>query len=221
MAALRSGTGGQAAQGAMKLIIEDDEGRRTVVPLFRDELIIGRAEGSPVQLTDKDVSRRHARLVRRSGRLYVEDLNSFTGVRVNGERVRGTREVREGDLIEISQYDLKLETGPDEKSLPDPGSARETTARIRGAWRAFPRSRARVATFVLIVLVAAAVATALWLREVRGAEPRSAASATGASTSGSRSTHSGTTDTDRITNPEKNTKTSRGSVPPDPRGLVR
>src|SRR2546425_6920937 len=120
MAALRSGTGGQAAQGAMKLIIEDDEGRRTVVPLFRDELIIGRAEGSPVQLTDKDVSRRHARLVRRSGRLYVEDLNSFTGVRVNGERVRGTREVREGDLIGISQYDLKLETRPAEKSPPDP-----------------------------------------------------------------------------------------------------
>ncbi len=46
----------------MKLIIEDDEGRRTVVPLFRDELIIGRAEGSPVRLTEKDVSRRHAKL---------------------------------------------------------------------------------------------------------------------------------------------------------------
>jgi pSer/pThr/pTyr-binding forkhead associated (FHA) protein len=205
----------------MKLIIEDDEGRRTVVPLFRDELIIGRAEGSPVQLGDKDVSRRHARLLRRSGRFYVEDLNSFTGVRVNGERVRGTRAVREGDLIEISQYDLRLEAGPDEKSPPDPGSAGETTAPIRGAWRASPRSRARVATFVLIVLVAAAVATALWFREGRGAERRPAASATGASTSGSRSTHSPTTETDRISNPEGNTKTSRGSVPPDPRGLVR
>jgi len=195
----------------MKLIIEDDEGRRTVVPLFRDELIIGRAEGSPVRLTDKDVSRRHARLLRRSGRFYVEDLNSFTGVRVNGERVRGTREVRENDLIEISQYDLKLEAAPDEKSPPDPGGAGETTAPIRGgARRASPRSRARVATFVLIVLVAAAVATALWLREVRGA-----------SMSGSRSTHSARTNTDRASNPETSTKTSPGSVPPDPRGLVR
>src|SRR2546423_5367225 len=205
----------------MKLIIEDDEGRRTVVPLFRDELIIGRAEGCPVPLTDKDVSRRHARLLRRSGRFYLEDLNSFTGVRVNGDRVRGTREVREGDLIEISQYDLKLEAGPDEKAPPDPGGAGQTTAPIRGARRASPRSRARVATFVLILLVAAAVATALWLREVRGAEDRSAASATGPSTSGSRPTHSATTNTDRISNPEKNTKTSRGSAPPDPRGDVR
>ena len=107
----------------MKLIIEDDEGRRTVVPLFRDELVIGRAEGSLVRLTDKDVSRRHARLLHRSGRFYLEDLNSFTGVRVNGDRVRGTRQVHEGDLIEISQYDLKLEAGPDEKAarmVPEP-----------------------------------------------------------------------------------------------------
>ncbi len=54
----------------MKLIIEDDEGRRTVVPLFRDELAIGRAEGSPVRLVEKDVSRRHAKLLRRGGRVY-------------------------------------------------------------------------------------------------------------------------------------------------------
>src|SRR5438094_228265 len=107
----------------MKLIIEDDEGRRTVVPLLRDELIIGRAEGSFVRLTDKDVSRRHARLVRRNGRFYLEDLNSFTGVRVNGNRVHVTCEVRQGDLIEISQYDLKLDAGPDERAAPDPDGA--------------------------------------------------------------------------------------------------
>jgi len=205
----------------MKLIIEDDEGRRTVVPLFRDELVIGRAEGSLVRLTDKDVSRRHARLLHRSGRFYLEDLNSFTGVRVNGDRVRGTRQVHEGDLIEISQYDLKLEAGPDEKAAPDPGAAGETTVPIRGARRAWSRSRARTATFVLIVLVAAAVATALWLREVRGAEDRSPASSAGDSTPGSRSTQSTTTNTNRISNPEQNTKTSRDSAPPDPRGDVR
>ena len=188
----------------MKLIIEDDEGRGTVVPLLRDELIIGRAEDSFVRLTDKDVSRRHARLLRRNGRFYLEDLNSFTGLRVNGDRVHGTREVRQGDLIEISQYDLKLEAGPDEKAAPDPDAAGAITARIR---RALPRNRVRIGTFVLILLVAAALATALWFREVRGAEGRPAVSAT--------------TKTDRISKPEGDTKSSRGSVPPDSRDDVR
>jgi pSer/pThr/pTyr-binding forkhead associated (FHA) protein len=191
----------------MKLIIEDDEGRRTVVPLLRDELIIGRAVDSFVRLAGKDVSRRHARLVRRSGRFYLEDLNSLTGVRLNGDRVRGTREVGQGDLIEISQYDLKLEAGPDEKAAPDPDAAGAITARIRRARRALPGNRARIGTFVLILLVAAALATALWLREVQGAEAPAAASAT--------------TKTDRISNPERDTEKSRGSAPPDSRDDVR
>ncbi len=194
----------------MKLIIEDDEGRRTVVPLFRDELIIGRAEGSPVRLTEKDVSRRHAKLLRRSGRVYVEDLGSFTGVRVNGGRVHGSRLVREGDLIEISQYDLTLQGGPDEKPEPDPRAAEETTAPIRGARRGLDARRARVATFVVAVLVASALA-ALWLRTARGAELQSPATS-------STSTSASTT-TITITDPDA--RSSRDSAPPESRDSVR
>src|SRR5712671_31571 len=161
----------------MKLIIEDDEGRRTVVPLFRDELAIGRAEGSPVRLAGKDVSRRHAKLLRRGGRVYLEDVSTFGSVRVNGDPLDGPRLVREGDLIEISRYDLVLQGGPDEKPEPDPRAAEETTAPIRAAKRGpgARRVRARITTFVVALLVASAVAAALWLRTARGAETQSPA----------------------------------------------
>jgi len=152
----------------MKLIIEDDEGLCTVVPLFRDELAIGRAEGNAIRLTAKDVSRRHARLTRRDGRIYVEDLNSFTGVRVNGDRVHGTREIHEGDLVEIGDYDLTLLRAPGEE--PALGShSEDVTAPIRAPGGS-SRRRARVATLVLVVLVAAVLAAALWIRSARGAE---------------------------------------------------
>jgi pSer/pThr/pTyr-binding forkhead associated (FHA) protein len=150
----------------MKLVIEDDQGRRTVVPVFRDELLIGRAEESAVRLTEKDVSRRHARLLRRGGRLYLEDLDSFTGVRVNGDRVHGSRLVREGDLIEISQYDLLLQSGPDEKAAPDP-VAEAITPPIRRASRGLGGRRTRIATFVVALLLASALAAALWRRTIR------------------------------------------------------
>ena len=45
-----------------KLTIEDDEGKTTVVPLARDEITIGRLEGNTIRLTERNVSRRHARL---------------------------------------------------------------------------------------------------------------------------------------------------------------
>jgi pSer/pThr/pTyr-binding forkhead associated (FHA) protein len=99
----------------MKLIIEDDEGRKTVVPVVRDEIIIGRNDDCLVRLSEKNVSRKHGRLLRESGRFYIEDLNSFTGIRVNGEKIAGKHLVNEGDLIQISEYDLSLQGGPSEK----------------------------------------------------------------------------------------------------------
>jgi pSer/pThr/pTyr-binding forkhead associated (FHA) protein len=98
----------------MKLIIEDDEGRKTVVPVVRDEITIGRNERNLIRLVEKNVSRRHGRLVRADGRYYIEDLGSFTGIRVNGEKIAGKRQVDDGDLIQISEYDLILQAAPEE-----------------------------------------------------------------------------------------------------------
>jgi len=118
----------------MKLIIEDDEGRRTVIPVVRDELTIGRNESNMVRLMEKNVSRRHARLVKEDGHFFIEDLNSFTGVRVNGEKVQGKRVVHEGDLIQISEYDLSLQASPEEQreglggEQPEPALAHKEIA---------------------------------------------------------------------------------------------
>lgn len=96
----------------MKLIIEDDEGRKTVVPFVRDEISIGRLEGNTIRLTERNVSRHHARLLKESNAIIVEDLGSANGVRINGERIDQRSHVRDGDLIEIGDYDLAIEGLP-------------------------------------------------------------------------------------------------------------
>ena len=93
----------------MKLIIEDDEGRKTVVPLIRDEITIGRQDGNTIRLTERNVSRRHARLVKENGNVLIEDLGSYNGVRVNGEKISGPTKIKEGDLVEIGDYDLGIQ----------------------------------------------------------------------------------------------------------------
>src|SRR5579871_1114446 len=77
-----------------KLVIEDDEGKRTIVPLTRDQYSIGRKEGNTIRLTERNVSRQHARLLKSSvgggdgaGTFVLEDLTSYNGVFVNGLRV--------------------------------------------------------------------------------------------------------------------------------------
>jgi ABC transport system ATP-binding/permease protein len=151
----------------MKLILEDDEGHRTVIPLFRDELTIGRADENTVRLSGKDVSRKHARLTWRKGQIHLEDLNSLTGVRVNGQRMHGRRPIHDGDLIEISRYDLIVESSPgDDKIAAD---QREQASAISGTDRdAGMRRAARRAMIVIVLLLAATIASVLWLRALRG-----------------------------------------------------
>lgn len=114
----------------LKLIIEDDEGRKTVVPFVRDEITIGRQEGNTIRLTERNVSRRHARLVRLNGHVVVEDLGSYNGTRINGERIAGQSPLKEGDLVQIGDYDLALQTeaaanpsGPITAKVPTPRRA--------------------------------------------------------------------------------------------------
>src|ERR1700704_1822705 len=116
----------------MKLIIEDDEGRKTVVPLVRGEITIGRQDGNTIKLTERNVSRRHARLLKENGSLVIEDLGSYNGVRVNGEKITGPTKIKEGDLVEIGDYDLgiqgKLDTpaAGDAATKPTPAPTRTT-----------------------------------------------------------------------------------------------
>ena len=89
-----------------KLVISDDEGRTTVVPLLRDQITIGRNEGNTIRLTERNVSRSHARLMKRNGSYLIEDLGSYNGVTVNGERLDLKAELAAGDQLGIGDYDL-------------------------------------------------------------------------------------------------------------------
>jgi pSer/pThr/pTyr-binding forkhead associated (FHA) protein len=94
----------------LKLTIEDDEGKTTVIPVIRDEMTIGRQDGNTIRLTERNVSRRHARLLRQNGVVYVEDLASFTGVKLNGARISAVTPIREGDELLIGDYKLILKS---------------------------------------------------------------------------------------------------------------
>ncbi|MDP9152479.1 MAG: FHA domain-containing protein [Myxococcota bacterium] len=107
-----------------KLVIEDDEGKRTVVPLTRDQYSIGRKDGNTIRLTERNVSREHARLRARPSGLAadksafaLEDLTSYNGVFVNGLRMTQAQDLAHGDLVQIGDYRIVLH---DETLIDDP-----------------------------------------------------------------------------------------------------
>ena len=70
--------------------------------LNRSEFVVGRGEDCEVVLPDRQVSRRHFRIVRDENGYSVEDLGSKNGTYVNGAAVRGSVQLQDGDEIQVA-----------------------------------------------------------------------------------------------------------------------
>jgi len=117
-----------------KLTIEDDQANRTVVPLARDEYSIGRGEDNTVRLTERNISRRHARIAREAERWIVFDAGSYNGCYVNGARVSQRHDLAHGDLVQLGDYRLQL--------VDDALTQAETSFDSKATMPAAPRSQA-------------------------------------------------------------------------------
>jgi len=65
------------------------------------EIVIGRAASAAVVIPDTRVSRQHARIVRRDGDWWVEDLGTRNGTLLNGELMAGAAKLKAGDRLGI------------------------------------------------------------------------------------------------------------------------
>jgi pSer/pThr/pTyr-binding forkhead associated (FHA) protein len=73
-----------------------------------DELTVGRAAGCQVTLDDDYASQLHARIFRRDGTLYVEDLGSTNGTYLNTRKVSAPMALKRGDRLKIGATVMEL-----------------------------------------------------------------------------------------------------------------
>jgi DNA-binding winged helix-turn-helix (wHTH) protein len=83
-----------------------------VLLLRAGENLLGRDRDAAVCLDAESVSRHHARIVVEGSRVTLEDLGSKNGTRLNGERVEGTQELRDGDAIRLGAVQLLFRCVP-------------------------------------------------------------------------------------------------------------
>ncbi|MBT9559658.1 MAG: FHA domain-containing protein, partial [Myxococcales bacterium] len=118
----------------LKLHIQDDEGKTNVVPLEGETVTIGRQEGNTIRLSERNVSRRHAVLKVASGGVVLEELQARYGTRLNGAKIKGSQKVGPGDVIQIGDYKLALESEELHAQAPnrkdgDPDASRTAVGR--------------------------------------------------------------------------------------------
>ena len=63
-------------------------------------------------IEDKEISRRHARILWGGGRFMVEDLNSTNGTSLNGRMLTPFEpsELHSGDMLKLGQVELNVNT---------------------------------------------------------------------------------------------------------------
>jgi hypothetical protein len=92
-----------------KLVVLEPNERRGQTFDLGEELTVGRAEGCGVALPeDTFVSQLHARVFRRNGSFYVEDLGSTNGTFLNRKPVTTAVQLRKGDRLQVGKTLLEL-----------------------------------------------------------------------------------------------------------------
>jgi len=93
------------------LVIEAPGEPRRRVSFAKPEILIGRSRNNHLVLPQAGVSRLHARLSRKQGWPFVEDMGSGNGTLVNGAQLRAQQRLYPGDRIQIDGYTITFEPG--------------------------------------------------------------------------------------------------------------
>ena len=103
-----------ASPACVIIIYGGDLGRRVALT---NDITIGRDDDNAISLALHSISRRHARLFRRDGVHYVEDLGSTNGTSVNDHEISTPAALRNGDLIRCGAAVLKFIEGGNVEAL--------------------------------------------------------------------------------------------------------
>ncbi len=98
----------KSAATALILRIAEPPVQRGQTYPVQDEMTLGRAAGCAVVINDTFASQLHARIFRRDGVVFLEDLGSTNGTFLNRKPVHGPQVVQVRDRIQIGNVVLEL-----------------------------------------------------------------------------------------------------------------
>jgi hypothetical protein len=78
-----------------------------------DSIVVGRSLENDLALVSPEISRRHARFELDGEQLFVEDLGSSAGTRINGEVAQSRRALQDGDEVRFADVVFRVSAGPE------------------------------------------------------------------------------------------------------------
>ena len=112
------------------LIIHDDPEPKKQWTMLKDSVVVGRDEDCDITLSNRQISRQHIRIYKENEAYYVQDLESRNGTWVNGEQLKGTRRLFDGDEIHVALV-AKIEFIGSNATAPLPFAVPQMIGKLR------------------------------------------------------------------------------------------
>lgn len=101
------------------------------IPLLKKKLLVGRRESCDIVLRFANVSAHHCELYFEDGYLYVRDLQSRNGVKINGMRQTEGR-LDPGDTVSVAKHSYQVEYSPADLGAVGPPPTENKAKEIMG-----------------------------------------------------------------------------------------
>src|SRR5437667_6989340 len=98
------------------------------IEIIKDLIVVGRKEECDLRLDHKSVSKMHCVIVKTDGLLFLRDLGSTNGTRVNGQRVRRAA-LLPNDELAIAGHKFRIALGPSEAAAEPQGRTQHLDAK--------------------------------------------------------------------------------------------
>jgi pSer/pThr/pTyr-binding forkhead associated (FHA) protein len=117
----------------LKLKVVGGQREGTEIPIPGPKFLIGRDDDCNLRPRNEMISRHHCVIIVEQGYIGLRDFNSKNGTFVNGERIRGERELKAGDELEVGDLRFKVDVdyslgGPKKPKVKDISEAVARTA---------------------------------------------------------------------------------------------
>jgi adenylate cyclase len=104
------------------------------IPLLKPQLLVGRRESCDIVLRFANVSAHHCQLTIDNGYLYVKDLHSSNGIKINDLRLEKgqQRRLSPGDILAVAKHRYRVDYDPAELGAVGPPPAEDVSEEIMG-----------------------------------------------------------------------------------------
>ena len=99
-----------------KVFVKDDVGYDKTYTFGCGRVSVGRADSNDIMMSERNVSRQHAAFEFEQEGAWIEDLGSYNGLFVNGERRLERVALRVGDIVTVGDFSLEVKADV----LPEP-----------------------------------------------------------------------------------------------------